>query len=210
MNSLRNALVAAAALFSAVTTHSSVSHAAVVNGGFEFPLVNTFVPNDGLYFVPPNYAYPAHGGPPVTFDSWTYNSGAGLITGPNPGAFGGEPSFVGNQYAFIQSVGSSISQVFSATPGIGEIDWLQAGRPNQNPAFGNQTLQIYLNGILVGTVASTTGQDFIAKSISGVTLLTAIHFCSWVLRLATILRSSMRSASQPRRLRHCPPPCAAR
>ena len=135
--------------------------------------MSTFVPADGLYFVPPNYAYPAHGGPPVTFNSWTYNSGAGLITGPNPGAFGGEPSFVGNQYAFIQSLGSSLSQTFSATPGIGEIDWLQAGRPDQGSAQGNQTLQIYLNGNLVGTVASLTGQDFAAKSISGVTLLSS-------------------------------------
>src|SRR5262249_10344962 len=130
-------------------------------------------PSNFPFLVPPNYVYIPNGGPPATADSWTYTAGAGLINGPNPGAFLGEPGFVGDQYAFIQSVGSSISQVFSATPGIGQIDWLQAGRQDQGSAQGNQTLQVYLNGNLVGTVASSTGDVFAAKSITGVTLLSS-------------------------------------
>jgi hypothetical protein len=172
MNSLRNGLIAAASLMVAFTAHPGVSNAAVVNGGFESPLVSSFS-SSPPFLVPPNYVYiPPNAGPtPTTADSWTYNLGAGLINGNDPGAFNGESGFVGNQYAFIQGQGSYISQVFSATPGIGQIDWLQAGRPFNGCCNGDQTLQIILNGNLVGTVSSASGQVFTAESILGVTLL---------------------------------------
>src|SRR5262249_50123392 len=102
MNSLRSGVVVATALIAAVTAQCSASHAAVVNGGFESPLVSSF-PSNFPFLVPPNYVYIPNGGPPATADSWTYTAGAGLINGPNPGAFLGEPGFVGDQYAFIQS-----------------------------------------------------------------------------------------------------------
>ena len=148
------------------------SEAAVVNGGFEAPLVIDFS-SSPPYLVPPNYVYipPSAGNTPTLADSWTYNLGAGLINGNNPGAFNGESGFVGGQYAFIQGQGSYISQVFSATPGIGRIDWLQAGRPSNGCCNGDQTLSVFLNGLLVGTVASTSNQPFTAESIIGVALL---------------------------------------
>ena len=88
--------------------------------------------------------------------SWTYFEGAGLINGHNPGAFNGESGFVGDQYAFIQGSGSYISQTFSATPGIGRIDWLQAGRPFNGCCNGDQTLNVFLNGVLVGSGVSAS------------------------------------------------------
>ena len=132
--------------------------------------MSSFLPsNDGL-LVPPNYVYIPNGGlGPVTADSWTYFAGAGLINGNDPGAFNGESGFVGNQYAFIQGQSSYISQIFSATPGIGRIDWLQAGRPNNICCNGDQTLNIFLNGSLVGTVGSASGQLFTPENIIGVT-----------------------------------------
>lgn len=170
MSSLRSQLAAAAALIVALTAQSSVTHAAIVNGGFEAPLVSTFVPNDGVLFVPPHYAYvPDGGASPVTAASWTYFAGAGLINGHDPGAFNGEPNFVGDQYAFIQGNGSYISQVFSATPGIGRIDWVEAGRPFNGCCNGDQILKVFLNGNLVGTFPSLSNQLFTPESIIGVT-----------------------------------------
>lgn len=169
MISLRSQLIAAAALIVAFATQSGVSHAAVVNGGFEAPLVSSFPSNDGL-LVPPHYVYIPNGSSsPVTADSWTYFAGAGLINGHDPGAFNGEPNFVGDQYAFIQGNGSYISQVFSATPGIGRIDWLQAGRPLTGCCNGDQILNVILNGNLVGTFPSLSNQLFTPESIIGVT-----------------------------------------
>jgi hypothetical protein len=172
MNSLRRRVIAAASFIAAITSQPDVSNAAVVNGGFEAPLVSDFS-SSPPYLVPPNYVYipPSAGNTPTLADSWTYNLGAGLINGNNPGAFNGESGFVGDQYAFIQGQGSYISQVFSATPGIGRIDWLQAGRPFNGCCNGDQTLRVILNGILLGDFASASNQPFTAQSIIGVTLL---------------------------------------
>jgi len=171
MNLLRSSVIAAASLVTALTAQCGISQAAILNGGFEAPLVSTFVPSDGVFFVPPHYAYvPDGGSSPVTANSWTYFAGAGLINGHDPGGFQGESGFAGDQYAFIQGNGSYISQDFSATPGIGRIDWLQAGRPFNGCCNGDQVLNIILNGNLVGIIASISGQVFTSEFILGVAL----------------------------------------
>jgi hypothetical protein len=174
MRSVRAGLIGAAFLVAAVSAFSNVSNASIVNGSFEAPQVSTYPTSNPPYLVPPNYIYLPNGGSnPVTVDSWTYFGGAGLINGNDPGAYNGESGFDENQYAFIQGSGSYISQVFSATPGIGAIDWIQAGRPNTGCCNGDQTLDIFLNGNLVGAVASASGQVFTAESIAGVSLLSS-------------------------------------
>jgi hypothetical protein len=168
------ALVAAVSFFAAVTAYSGVSKAVILDGGFESPPVSSFTPSDGTYYVPPNYAYvpPLAAPTPTVAGAWTYNAGAGLINGDNPGAFDGASGYVGHQFAFIQGQDSYISQDFSATPGIGRIDWLQAGRPFHGCCNGDQILRVILNGVTLGDFASTSGQPFTAESIIGVTLAT--------------------------------------
>jgi hypothetical protein len=167
-------LVAAVSFIAALTAYSGVSKAVVVNGGFEAPVVATDFASSPPYLVPPNYVYipPNAAPPPTTANSWTYNLGAGLINGDNPGAFDGASGYVGHQFAFIQGQDSYISQDFSATPGIGRIDWLQAGRPFHGCCNGDQILRVILNGVTLGDFASTSGQPFTAESIIGVTLAT--------------------------------------
>ena len=129
-------VVAAAAVLSVPT----VSRAATLisDGGFEGTPVTSFVPANGVYWVPPNYAYvPGAANASASAGPWTYNDpssgGAGLIanTGSGNPFYGSAPpaGFAGNQFAFLQS-GGSFSQTFAATPGAGVISWLEANRPN--------------------------------------------------------------------------------
>lgn len=144
----------------------------IVNGGFESPTPSgTF---SAPYNEPPNYTYPANGGPPTTVDSWTYAGGSGLINTLNPpnAWYGNTPpsGYVGDQFAFVQSTGS-ISQTFSASAGLGTVQWLQGSRPDFGSYNGNQTYEVLLNSVAIGTYTTTSGENFALQTISGVNLL---------------------------------------
>jgi hypothetical protein len=150
-----------------VSSVANVSHAAILNGGFEDPIIADQYPTvSEPYTVPPSYVYP---GPstPVTLDSWTYSGGAGLIDGTQPGAF--EPSsqvtgFGGNQFAFVQGNGT-LSQSFSATPGLATISWLEAGRPDTGCCNGDQSYTVDVDGT-IGTYSTFSGQNFTLETLS--------------------------------------------
>ena len=148
-------VVATAAVLSVPT----VSRAATLisDGGFEGTPVTSFVPANGVYWVPPNYAYvPGAANASASAGPWTYNDpssgGAGLIanTGSGNPFYGSAPpaGFAGNQFAFLQS-GGSFSQTFAATPGAGVISWLEANRPNFG---GTESYQVFLNGVPLSLV----------------------------------------------------------
>jgi hypothetical protein len=155
-----------------LTLPDSAFASLIINGGFESPTPSgLFSPP---YNEPPNYTYPANGGPPVTLDSWTYAGGSGLINTVNsPNAWYGNtpPSgYGGVQFAFVQSTGS-VSQTFSAPTGLATLQWLQGSRPDFGAFNGNETYQVVLNGNVIGTYTTTSGENFSLETISGVNLL---------------------------------------
>lgn len=56
-------------------------------------------------------------------------------------------------------------------PGLDALIGCKLVAPFKGCCNGDQTLEVFLNGFLVGTVASVSGQVFTAESIIGVTLL---------------------------------------
>ncbi len=143
----------------------------ITNGDFENPALSTN-PNFGpTAFTPAsNYAYPGLFGT-LTFDSWTYNGGAGLIdTSQGNNAWYGSTSpsgFSGNQYAFVQNSGT-LSQTFnSALAGLTTVSWLEGSRPDLVCCNGNQTYEVLLNGNVIYSNTTPSGQNFLATSAIG-------------------------------------------
>jgi hypothetical protein len=139
-----------------------MAKAAVLNGSFETPSPSDF-PSAPPFSVPPDYVYLS----PTTIGDWTYLGGTGIISLTNPNAWYGTspPTGVdGNQFAFLQGAGSIISQTFSATAGSGFLQWNEASRPDFGSFNGAQTYQVSLNGALLGTFNTTSGENFTTKS----------------------------------------------
>ncbi|THF76752.1 hypothetical protein E6C55_18065 [Cohnella fermenti] len=109
----------------------------LLNAGFEAPATT-------------NYTY----GP--TTSGWTFNDKAGVQK--NGGSFGAASAPEGTQTAFIQSQNGShgeISQsVTFAEAGNYKIALQAAKRTNYG---GNQTIQVYLDSTLVGTIVPLSG-----------------------------------------------------
>jgi hypothetical protein len=151
---LRHCIALGAAVFAVLLAVPNVSEAAILNGGFEDPDI-----------APTAYTYPD-----ATLDDWTYSGGAGLINATvSPNAWwpgGSSPTgYGGDQFAFVQSDGT-LSQTFSATPGLAAIDWLEAGRPNTGCCNGDQSYEVILNGIVIGSYSTTDGQNFTPESVN--------------------------------------------
>ena len=143
----------------------------IVNGDFESPALSTN-PNFGpTAFMPAsNYVYPGFSAP-LTFASWTYNGGAGLIdTSQGSNAWYGNTSpsgFSGNQYAFVQNSGILSQQFSSAVSGPTTISWLEGSRPDFGCCNGNQTYQVLLNGNVIYSNTTPSGQNFTLESAIG-------------------------------------------
>jgi len=142
----------------------------IINGGFE-------APNLGAS----NYVYPQ-----TLLDSWTFDGGAGIINASGPSAwYPDSPSpsgFAGNQYGFVQRTGT-LSQSFNGGGNV-NIRWLDAGRPF-TPSYGNccngdQTYQVKLDGALLGTFNTVSGQKFTAESAFSANLGAGTHTLSFL------------------------------
>jgi hypothetical protein len=173
--------VAATLALLAVAGPASAAVNLLSNGSFESPDLNgnpTFGPNATNNNLPA-YIYPGGAGP-STVDDWTYNAGTGLINtnvGSNPWYGGTSPSgFDGKQYAFVQGGSTStLSQTFfSSGGGLTTIEWLEGSRPNFGSYDGNQSYQVFLNNLLLGTFSTLSGQNFELESVNG-TLIAGVN-----------------------------------
>ena len=145
----------------------SAGHANLIaNSDFENPALN----NSPVFGSPPlisagNYVYPNQ-----TVANWTYVGGSGLIdTSQGSNAWYGSTSpagFSGNQYAFVQGSGT-LSQTFFALAGATTVSWLEGSRPDFGGYNGNQTYEVLLNGNVIYTNTTPSGQGFLAMSAIG-------------------------------------------
>jgi hypothetical protein len=158
----------------------AVSAATILDdGGFETPVLSDLLTNGN------NYLYPngAAGG-------WVFNS-AGLISttaaASNDSFFGitSPAGFSGAQYAFVQASGS-LSQTFSMpAASTARVEWLEGSRPRLSASFGgDHVYSVLINGLLVGTFATVSGQSFEAESLL-VTLPAGVSTLTFSGQLAT-------------------------
>ena len=149
----------------------------IQNAGFESPYLGPYGwtgpgvtspdPRAHDYIV---YPYP-------TLDGWTYND-AGLINaqagsdtyGPTPPA-----GFDGYQFASVQKVGS-LSQYFVSPGGELTLSWLTAGRPNlYGTEGGDQTYTVELDGGVIGTFSTVSGQSFTPETLALTDVSAGLH-----------------------------------
>jgi hypothetical protein len=122
------------------------------------------------------YAYQATGGdcfgplvPQQDFNGtpgigWTF-AGSGLTgsgTAFNPPDFSG---YTFNQAAFLQGAGSSVSQSITGPAGEWTLSFYLGSRYN-NTTDGNQTVDVNVDGLVVGTFALSTGTPFTLEALS--------------------------------------------
>jgi hypothetical protein len=143
-------LVAALALGGAALAGSAQAAELIVNGSFEAPAIGGG-----------NYTYPA-----TTLDSWTYR-GTALVgaTGANAWYGNAPPAGQdGDQFAALQSTGT-LSQTFTMVGSTLDLSWLDAGRPSFGCCNGDQSYQVSLNGDVLGTYSTTSGEAFSAHDL---------------------------------------------
>jgi hypothetical protein len=130
----------------------------LLDGGFESPAVT---PGQAVYPLGP-------------LAGWSFGTDTGIINATAAGPWYGAVSpsgFDGSQYGFVQRSGV-LSQTFTApATGTFDLSWLEGSRPNYFGTDGNQTYEVLLNGSLLGTFSTLSGQNFVPESIvSDVTL----------------------------------------
>jgi len=128
----------------------------LADGGFESP-------NIGLG----NYTYPG-----ATLGSWTYG-GSALVNAQGGSAWYGGAAPAGQeglQFAALQGT-STLSQMFTATAGVLNLSWLEAGRPYFGGYDGDQTYEVTLDGVTQHLYQTVSGQAFTGESLmlSGLT-----------------------------------------
>ena len=122
----------------------------IADPGFESPAVAT-------------YSY----GPIISGSSWTFGGDAGIEH--NGSAFGAANAPQGTQAAFLQRDGGCVSRAVSGwPPGTHSVTMQVAQRGG---SLGGQTLQVFIDSTLVGTV--TPASTSWASYTSGTTTLTA-------------------------------------
>jgi hypothetical protein len=138
-----------AAILASMAASPANANVLLTNGDFEAPTTGTYAYLTGLN------------------NDWTYaGAGVGIINNTGGTAwFGGSlpPGSSGNQFAFIQGSGSSISQTFSvSTAGAYSISWIDAGRPDiyGGCCRGDQMYQVSLNSTIIGSYSTATGVGF--------------------------------------------------
>ena len=175
-------LQAAAALAAFAAGPHAFASTLLINGGFDdVSVAAVAAANPGLVFPyvnSPNYVYPGAPGGPGTVAGWTFtdgpiqqsgspDGGAGLVGTPPSGSpyFQGPPALSGNQYAFVQDQGT-LSQTFnSSLAGATTITFDVAGRGSSG--HGSESLEAVLNGVVIGSGATTDFQGFQLVSLTG-------------------------------------------
>jgi hypothetical protein len=142
------------AVVSAFVLAAAGAHAAelLTNGSFEAPNLGTG-----------NYTYPG-----ALLDSWTYD-GSALVNAQGSSAWYGSTPPAGqdgDQFAALQGT-STLSQTFvvGATTDA-TLSWIEAGRPNFGAYAGDQTYEVLLDGNVLGTYSTVSGQAFTPEGFS--------------------------------------------
>lgn len=126
------------------------------------------------------------GGPACPAGAWTGTSGL-QDEGNSP--FPGQATPDGSKYGFVQ-VSGSLAQTFMANDsGLFSLSWLEAGRP-ANGAFGNESYDVLLNSLVLGSFASTTGQPFTARTTGPFALVSGQSYTLTFQGTTTYLGSS--------------------
>lgn len=80
----------------------------------------------------------------------------------------------GSKYAFVQNTGN-LDQMFTAlTSGMANVTAMVAGRP-PGCCAGNQSVNFLIDNVIVGTVATVTGQPFMGISTGDFYLAAGAH-----------------------------------
>jgi hypothetical protein len=161
-------------LVASVSTASAVE--LLANNSFELPSLG-----DVQYVYPGNPDSGLSGGYPATVNSWTYDGAALVNTGTGANAWygGAAPAgYDGLQFAALQGTGT-LSQTFNADAGAADISWLDAGRPDFGSFAGDQTYDVFLNGDLLGSYSTTSGQSFTSQTVTAM-LLAGANILSFV------------------------------
>ena len=121
----------------------------VANGSFETPVLSSN-----------SFQYDPSGA------TWTFSGNSGIINAPG-GGFSGPPAPDGSQYGFLQTNGvtDAFSQQISLTlAGTYQLTYLVAGRSDPGAGFGgNLPYQILLDGTVIASDATTSGQPFTSR-----------------------------------------------
>lgn len=138
----------------------------LTNGSFESPSLGGT-----------DYVYPAG-----LSGSWVYGGSALVNTAVGANAWYGASAPSGYdlvQFAALQGT-STLSQTFnSLTADLASISWLSGGRPDFGSFAGDQTYDVFLNGNLLGSYATVSGQSFASLSTTA-SLLVGSNTISFV------------------------------
>jgi hypothetical protein len=137
----------------------TAAHAQLADGSFETQ--GATVTSDC------RFAGPAGAFTPCPAGAWSGGLGTGIQNETNT-AWPGLPTPDGSKYGFVQSQGV-LTQTFTANQsGTFELTWLNAGRPNNLFAGigGDQSYDVLLNNLLLGTFSTTSGEPFTAQTSS--------------------------------------------
>ena len=187
------------AFFLAASVSAASADEMLTNGSFESPALGSTA------YVYPGNANPAlSGGYAATVDAWTYGGSALVNTsvGSNAWYGGTAPAgYDGLQFAALQAT-SSLSQTFdSPLASSAEITWLDAGRPDFGSVAGDQSYDVLLNGNVLGTFSTVSGQAFTLETTTA-DLLAGSNILSFVGlstadQTAFIDRASVNSVPEP-------------
>lgn len=139
----------ALAAFAATGAHATDNM--LTDGGFESPNIGSGA-----------YTYPSG-----VLNAWTYN-GAALVNAEGSNAWYGGSAPAGQeglQFAALQGTGS-LSQSFTASATTLLLSWLNAGRPYFGGYDGDQSYQVLLDGVAIGSFSTTSGQSFTAQNLT--------------------------------------------
>ena len=104
--------------------------------------------------------------------SWTYSGTSGLAGNGSAFTVNNPSAPVGNQVAFIQSLGS-ISQNIVFVPGTYDLSFSAAQRGNYQSS--TQTFQVLVDGTVVGTFNTLTGTSYATLTTSSFTVTAGSH-----------------------------------
>ena len=108
---------------------------------------------------------------------WTNSVGGGVLNASGGSAwyFGSGPQgFDGDQYAFLQSYGT-LSQTFTSGSGLFDLSFLDAGRSGFGPYNGDQTFDVLIDNVVVGSFSTVSNSNFAMESILNIVLTSGVH-----------------------------------
>ena len=114
-------------------------------------------------------------------DGWTYTNSAQVNAQAYSPWFGAAAptGFGGAQFAALQGTGS-LAQSFTTPDDKLSITWLAGGRPNFGSYAGDQTYYVELDGHIVGTEGTTSGERFDRNSLFLTGVTPGAHTLSFV------------------------------